>query len=468
MARSIHETRRSWARLRRYDFSNPEEKEAAVGAAVRRLWKKRRIKNAIRRERRQDAPAQEPVSVSTIPIHVDDDGPLAHHGAAAEDIRAFLEFMPASVTEGIQEIRLCLGTAYMEETGASSSDRDPFFRRLGSELLPGLFVPPVLGLYTRKSGKIAIFAYVWDKQASLRLPAYVSEFYLRLQTLSVLAHEVAHHHDEARRVARGRWLSDRKETYENYAEKMQWEWMHDFVFPHIERRYGREWQQVEAWVREYGGGAPALELMAGDPRYTTRDGLIRLATSTSEATADLMKAVAEGKSLTESRLAYAWALHYADEYERCLQISTTLVADEPQNAAALTLHADTLEHLDRLDEALTQVDRALTLDANYEPAWRVRVRIMEDLKRWADMLEACDRWIVQLAESKKAILAHRAQAVALCALGRFAEMEDALAKGIPQRLHGDAKTTETVRRLIFKRAGRAENVSALQQGMAER
>jgi tetratricopeptide (TPR) repeat protein len=459
MARSIHETRKSWSRLRRFDYSSPKEKDAALHVAVRRLWKKRRVKDAVRRERRTDPPPLEPASVSTIPIHVDDEGPLVHHGASGEDVRAFLQFMPASVTDGIEEVRLCLGAAYMEESGDGTDERDPYLRRLGSEHLRGLFAPPVLGLYRPMSGKIAVFAYVWDRDASSPLPSFVLEFYLRLRSLSVLVHEVAHHHDHACRIARGRWLSDRKETFENYAERMEWAWMRDFVIPYIETKYASEWQAVREWIWRLGGAAPTLELMAGDPRYTNRNGWTKLGVSTADAVRDLMKAVAEGKNLLDSRLAYAWGLHYADEYERCLQISTDLVGEEPESVPALTLHADTLEHLERFEEALAQVDHALSLDPCYAQAWQVRVRLMEGMKRWSEMLEACDRWLAELGSSKRAILAHRARAVALCALERSEEMETALSAGIPKRAENDPKIKESIRRLVFKRASKEQSKS---------
>jgi tetratricopeptide (TPR) repeat protein len=451
MSRSIHESRKSWAQLRRFDFSDAEEKAAALQTAMRRLWKKRRVKNAVTKERNLETPPMEPISAAMVPIRIDDSNSLIQHGASAEDVRSFLETMPPSVTQGISEIHLSLGREYMDERKDSEDiDRDPYFGRLSREIFPGLYRPPILGTYASRNGLITIYAFVWDQTRLGMLPAFVPEFYLRLCSLSVLAHEVAHHHDHVNRTARGRWLSDRKETFEHYAEKMQWEWMRDFVIPYIERRYAQEWQEVKIWVQHHGGVTPTLEQLGGDPRYTTRDGCIRLATSTSEALEVLMKSVAENENRTHSRLEYAWSLHYADEYELCRQITESLMLEQPESIEVLSLHADTLEHMERFDEAVECVEKALALDATCENAWKTKAFLMADLKKWEVLVETCDHWINRLPNAKKAWLAYRRKAVGLCALGRFEEMETAIALGYP-RAPVDGR--HHMRRLIYREAG---------------
>lgn len=48
--------------------------------------------------------------------------------------------------------------------------------------------------------------------------------YFKLQILSTFVHEVAHHFDHTRRVARGRWLAQEKEKIEHFALHRQYEW----------------------------------------------------------------------------------------------------------------------------------------------------------------------------------------------------------------------------------------------------
>ncbi len=449
MSRSIHETRISWARLRRFDYSDPTQKSTAVESAKRRLWKKRRIKNAIIGERRLEVPPVEPIAASMVPIRIEGTDQLIRHGASAEDIREFLETMPATFTQGISEIHLRLGTEYIEEREDSTDrDRDPHFGRFSREIFPGLYRPPILGTYAPRNGLITIYAFVWDRACLGMLPAAVPEFYLRLCSLSVLAHEIAHHHDQTNRTARGRWLSDRKETFEHYAEKMQWEWTRDYVIPFIEKRYSREWKEVEAWVQHHGGAIPTLEQLAGDPRYTYRDGCVRLATSTSEAIEVLMKSAALGEGRLKSRLKYAWSLHYADEYELCQKISHSLMLEYPDTVEVLSLHADTLEHLEQYDEAMVCVERALTLDATCEDAWTTKAFLLAELKKWESLIETCDHWL-NMPDAKNMRFAYRRKAVGLCALGRFEEMEALIALGYP-RVPADGR--HHIRRLIHREA----------------
>jgi len=451
MARSIHETRKSWGRLLRQNFSDSEAKKAVVQKALHRLWKKRRIKNAVLAERHTEAPLQIAAPIGLIPIRVDHDhSPLIYDGISPDVIRLFLQTMPPSFTEGVSEIVLGLGTEYMDEQkGKEDDSRDPYFGRISDEILPGLYRPPVWGTFRPKNGIISIYSFVWDQAQSSRVPAYIPEFYLRLHCLTVLVHELAHHHDEAHRIARGRWLSDRKENYEYYAEKMQWEWTQDYVFPYIETHYAKEWAEIRTWVNQHGGGDTTLELICGDPRYTSRDGCTRLATSTSETFVDLIKDVVQGKSLFESRLNFAWNLHYADEYERSLEVTTALQAQYSDNPDILSLHADTLEHLERYQESLELVERVLVLDPNSENAWKVKAFIMEHMKQWGALLETCNRW-QSLPGIKKTLLTHRIKAVAFCALGRIPEMETELTTGFPKATPGDLTK---IRASIYRRAG---------------
>jgi tetratricopeptide (TPR) repeat protein len=454
MSRSIHETRLSWARLRKFDYSNSAEKAEVVRKAVRRLWKKRRIKRAVWSERHLPVVGSEPVSVATIPIDSETQKEHVYHGASEADVRELLRAMPCLFTEGINRVHLCLGKEYMDELKQpEATERDPIHQRLSFEVVPGLHAPPVLGTYAKRSGDIAIYAYVWDRERTAAIPSVVMEFYLRAQSLWVLVHEVAHHYDHARRIARGRWLSDRKENYEHYAEQRQWDWTHHYIYPYLNSHYGAEWQAVKAWVRQHGGVEPTLDHMMDDPRDTMRNGMIRLSLSATFALIDMFKSVVAGEGLTRSRLAYAWGLHYADQYEMSLAISQRLVEEEPANTEALSLHADTLEHLDRFSEASDFVEQVLQLNPLHEGALKTKARLKQEAKDWPALLAVCHAWLKAIPEGKSTIFAYRTMAVALCALGRFEEMDAAIEAGIQGPLKNDPTLSGTVRRLTFKRAG---------------
>jgi len=143
--------------------------------------------------------------------------------------------LPPAATEGITSIKLILGKEYIEKWYSNEhEDRDPFTGRLSYEMLPGVYEGVCFGTYSPGSGQVALHAHVYDP-AKLPLERNICELYLRLRALKTFVHEVAHHHDEIHRVRRGRWLADRKENFEWYAEKMEHEWTREVVIPYLEK-----------------------------------------------------------------------------------------------------------------------------------------------------------------------------------------------------------------------------------------
>jgi hypothetical protein len=88
------------------------------------------------------------------------------------------------------------------------------------------------------------------------------ELLLRLWGLSTFVHEVAHHDDAMRRVARGRWRMAVKKKVEDYADTLQAEWARDVVVPYLERAYPAEVALLNAWMARHGG----LALRRGQSR----------------------------------------------------------------------------------------------------------------------------------------------------------------------------------------------------------
>jgi len=167
----------------------------------------------------------------------------------------------------------------MQKWRDEESEPDPHTGRMGSEWFSGVYCGPYFGLFRPASGLISVYAYVWDK-ARCPLPQDICELYLRLHALQTLVHEVAHHHDECQRQARGRWLKLRKENIEMYAERMEYEWTRSFVLPYLESTYPRAVRRLRAWVSWHGGIRQPFEFFAGDPRTTCRDGMIRMISNT--------------------------------------------------------------------------------------------------------------------------------------------------------------------------------------------
>jgi len=459
MARSIHTTRRTLRELGRKKYASDKEKNAALEEAVESLGRKRRIKRMVRNERRINVPDPAPTDTSTIPISIRDEGEFVHRGISLEDIRAVLSAFPESARRGISRIQLSLGKAYMDERADEFGDkRDPFTKRVSSEVFPGVYCGHILGSFTIKSGLVSVYAFVYDS-TRIPLPLPLCEFYLRLHALKTLVHEIAHHHDQVARIARGRWLADRKQNVEWYAEKMEHQWTNDIILPYLERTYHREALALRNWVARRGGLRVGLDFFAGDSRRTERSGLERLVFTTSSAFESWVEELSECKTLADSRLAFAWELHYCDLYGQCLELLDSVLVSSPDWIPALTCKADTLVHLERLNEAFFVANRALEFAPANADAWETRGDVFECQDNWNALLENCIAWEHSGRLSRRArkeLLIHRA--IAYCALDNNSGMETAIRAYLASF---DSKTPEIAARRrkhihirVFRRAGR--------------
>jgi tetratricopeptide (TPR) repeat protein len=314
----------------------------------------------------------------------------------------------------------------MEKMRDDYSEPDPHTGRPGSELFCGVYCGPYLGTFRPASGLISIYAFVWNKSAC-PLPQDICELYLRLHALQTLVHEVAHHHDECQRQARGRWLKLRKENIEMYAEKMEYEWTRTFVLPYLEATYPRAVRRLRAWVSWHGGIRLPFEFFAGDPRTTCRDGLILLSSDTASSFRSWLDELSKASTLAGRRLAFAWELHFADQYESCLAVVECVLRGHPDNIAARECLADTLVHLDRYDDALAAALHLLAADPLNSTAWQTRADVAEANSDWLRLLSICQDWRTAGGLSHGGefnILTY--EAIAYCALGRIQEMEQAI------------------------------------------
>lgn len=461
MARSIHTTHSTLSKLRKQKFATPEARAEAIGKAGAELWKKRRIKKMVKRER-ELSPPMAGTATGTIPIKYLDVRPHTHHGLTLADTRALLSRLPHAATEAISRIQFSLGKAYMEkfeEQKDHPRERDPLTGRPGEEYLPGAYSAPVLGTYYWDSGLIAIYAYVFDRE-KMTLPANIYETYLRIQTAKTLIHEIAHHHDYTQRVRRGRWLADREENTERYAESMEHRWAGEVVIPFLEQTYPAQVAEFLDWVEVQGGIRLPLDFFFGDPRTTGKNGMVRLVWSTHNAFAGWTMELAKCAGETEARLAFAWELHFADQYEKCLLVLDKVLGDSPGNIPAQECKADTLVHLEKYEAAMEIADWLMARNASNQCAWTTRADIFEAREDWLTLLETCRDWenAGATADSLKEIWKFRA--VAFCALDRAGEMRDALDQLLALRVFKDAAAKERSRAFwlsnIHRRAGKPQ------------
>lgn len=461
MSRSIHATHRSLAKLRRQDLSDKRTAEEAVAREEIALRRKQRIKSQVLDERHA-GPAPDRgarLTAAEIPIRVSDASAEVLHAASARDVRAVLEALPAEEVEGVHEVRLMLGRDYMLERDPEKEERvDPLTGRPGQLMFPGVYGGSILGTFFPTSGRVSLYAYVIDWNRVL-VPRIIVELYLRLHALKTLVHEIAHFHDHVARVARGRWLADRRENNEWYAEKMEHEWTEQIVLPVLHRIYPRECRLFRAWVRQRGGADLQIGFFAGDFRRTRRDGLTRLVSPTSDVFERWMEELPSCASRSEASLSLAWALHYSDCYEECLALVDLIIEENPADVGARECRIDTLVHLERFDEVLTEAEAILRLSPGSEAAWEASADVFEARDDWPGLSDVCARWLQAAGRSprnRRECLLY--QAVARCASGDEEGMEVSLAAYAAtirgQLPHVISRRMEIRRGGVLRRAGK--------------
>jgi tetratricopeptide (TPR) repeat protein len=394
VSRSIHTTWREYARLRATDFAEPETKRAALRELRASLWKKGRIKDAVRTGRTIALP--ETGEGAPVPVHVHDQGLFVHHAAGEEDVREIMLRLPRGVTTGLGRVELWLGR--LAQRADEGGDADPLTGRIGHEWMPGVWSGNILGTYTRGSARIWVNAYVYDRAAQPLAPVW--EILLKAAALSTLVHEVAHHHDATARRARGRWRMDGEHTVEMYAEALQHEWTRSIVIPYLRERYPADVARVERWVAEHGGVALPFEALIDDPRAIKRNGCVRLNNAIwtmQEAVCGLIREVSEELDATACRVNFARQLHYREMYDEALAALSTVLAASLDHADARLLHADILEHLKRHEEALAIADPITRERPEWTEAWDVVADAQEGLGAWPELLVTATR-LLELAE----------------------------------------------------------------------
>jgi len=462
MSRSIHTTRKIVQDLEKRKAQKGVSRETLNDQIIesrRKLTRKHFLKRQVHAERRYTERPLAGTPVETIPIQVLDSSPYVQYPASAKDVRAILHLLPSEATEGISSIQLCLGK---EEINARDEDddsvRDPFTDRSSYMIFPNVYSGTGLGCYHLRNGKIFLFAYVYDP-ARLQFPRSVCDLYLRLHGLKTLVHEIAHHFDRSRRVSRGRWLADRRENAEWFAEKMEHEWTLNIVLPYLEKEYPKEVQKLRKWTAFHGGILLPLEFFAGDNRRTERDGLVRIFFSSSSGFEEWVSKQASFPDRNAAYADFAEELHYSELYEECLKVVERILSCSPQNLEALNIKADTLRHLEHYEEALSICKNILQLDSGNISAFEQIAAIFRFKDEWENLLKNCSERekIPHLSKVDRRMI-WLDRATAHCALDHTEEMEHAIQTCLTLRFFPSEEKKRTflfhLRRRIYARSGK--------------
>jgi tetratricopeptide (TPR) repeat protein len=396
LSRSIHTTRRHLQELERADFADDALKQRRIARVKHALEKKHAIKARVRQPTLEAelAGSGTPVDADSIPIEVRDQQEYVHYPASVADLRAVLRHLPPGTLDGLSRIVLMLGADYMREqaeSGEGYGDPDPLVGRISVDELPGVYIGAFSGTYWHDDASIWLYAYVYD--AAVIPDRVVREHWLRLRMLSVLMHEVAHHHDHTACDTRGRWSTRPEGRSEWSARKQEYAWTLEYVIPYLEEHYPEATGALVDWVRMTGGVELPVAGMINNPDESLFN--------TEGAISELFEGVDGGGSPQEVRRDFARNLHYADRFDAALEVLASILAEYPDDLKARTLQADIYEHQERYAEAETVAKAVVDQDSAHLKAWDVLLDVFRAQSRWRE-LETAASHVIALEHDKPA------------------------------------------------------------------
>lgn len=464
MSRSIHATGAALERERAMRWSDPGLRRKRLREVARALATKRCIKEEVRRERALgDAAPAVPLDPDAIPVRIVDHGPSIHYSATEADVRAICRALPPGTLDGLAEIELLLGSRAerpsTRQLDLGDIERDPT-GRYATELLPGVFEGLCLGVYSPSRARIRLFAYVYDPALPERAAV---EPYLKLRMLSTLVHEIAHHFDHRRRIARGLWRADDAHKVETYADAREHEWVHELVVPYVLRAHAPAVSALDRWMTEHLGVSLDLGLLASN---CSRQHLFGDVGSAFKGVLFGMRA---GQPRDETRVQFARDLHYIERNDLTQRVLDALLAAEPQHPEALALRAKVVVQERRFTEADTILRGVLARDARCLEAWRVLADLESERRDWRGLLAAASRG-AELSEAERldrrrvGFVAERARA--LLELGEHEALATDVAELIADRGYAWRARGYGFRAIALLRTGRlAEALATADEGL---
>jgi tetratricopeptide (TPR) repeat protein len=426
MSRSIHVTRQTIARARRFGYANRDRRAALLDDLETRHARKRRMKWAMRQKVRPALFPGAPVTADEVAISFDRRSPFARYPASEADIRAVLSRLPSGVLDGLNGLSVSLGAEYQRDQAEEWHERDPVVGRFGLERLSGIYCGLTLGVCFWNARSIKIYGFV--SAQTLESPWAL---YLRLHMLATLVHEVAHHEDRMKGWAGDRWTGDDEHKTEWYAESRQLLWVETLVIPYLQEAYPAEVALLEDWMREHIGLVLPLRILAGDARIRGKKHGKRLWLNayggSSEAFEGFVRDVAAGEDLTEVRLHLAKGLHHAREFDYAQKVIDEILAAHPDHVLALVQKARIYRELRRWWDAVLVLARANHVDNRDSAVWEEFAYLSENVGHWdkvlrfaSDAIECANNGLVRLHM-------HELQGRAHIALGDYQEARNIIA-----------------------------------------
>lgn len=456
VAGSIHTTWRDYWEKQRYDYADPESKAEALSGIRQALLRKRVIKRQHKAERKATAIPFSPVEPETLRIEVRDEGEHVHYPLKAADVRAVLEVLPAGIAEGLSSVTFCLGKAYMR-TYSQGADRDPYTGRVGSEsVMTGVFLPPVLGTYNYQTNRIFLYAYIYNFSLPLDLAV---QAYLKLRMLTTFLHELAHHEDNRKRIARGRWLGAYDTKAEDYAYRRQAELADDSLESLLFERYPIEMKALSGWVEAHGGyRLPVRELLKGGQVFTAAD-----------AVESLFMEAEKGSSKAPLQLLFARKLYYAGYHDGALSILEGIFSANPNHMESSVLIADIYRHKGDLNQAEMYALKVLSREPKQDTALSVLCDVYFEKANWTGLVAISRKGQMQAHHSKgyRYFWYLERQLIALLFLKQPGEAE-ALLGDYSGGNHSTEIRRQAFRSLLLLATGRYSEAQALSVSLLQR
>ena len=437
MSRSVHSTQKELREARLRSYGDDKIKAAEIAEIEKELARKRRIKGTVADSRSTEEVDKAEGLAGPIPIRILDNGPYILHPATSADLEAIQRRLPAGVMEGLSEIVLSLGEhAQLEGEDAHIWDPDPITNRVGLEVLPGFYKGWIWGTYQSSACRITLHALVSDPAKPCLMPTTA---YFKLQSLSTFVHEVAHHFDHTRRIARGRWLAYEREKVEDFADQRQHEWTQACVVPYLEAAYPQDVNELLRWLEGHGQVRFALGELIADPR--------RVYVSTIErAVEELLKDVMQETHPIETLFNFAVNLKIADLYERAQEAIDRILAEIPDHEDALELRANIWNFQESYAQAASL---ALQVIARNPRNWRARTtltRAYEGLAQWDKVIETAAESLTWFAGELDRLDAIASRCSAYWKLGKREESDEDL-----RTLQNSSRSSWKIKRILRER-----------------
>jgi hypothetical protein len=417
MSRSVHSTRRELQEARLRSYRDDKIKAAEVAAVEKELALKRSIKASMSGSRCAEDVEKPEGMAGPIPIRITDEGPHVLHPATPGDIEAIQRRLPAGMLEGLSEIVLSLGKYTQAEGGdAHIWDPDPITNRLGLEILPGIYKGWIWGTYESSACRITLHAFVCDPAKSCPMPTTA---YLKLHILSTFVHEVAHHFDDTRRIARGRWLALEENKVEHFAVHRQHEWTQSCVVPYLEETYPQEVDELLRWLENHGKIRFSFGELISDPRHA-------YVSTIESAVSELLRDVGQEATLLETLFNFAVNLKIADRYERAQEVIDRILEEAPDHEDALELRANIWNFQKRYAEAALLASEIVGRNSRNRRARSTLTWAYEGLEQWDRVIETATESLTLFDELVDRLDAIASRCSAYWKLGKKAESDEDL------------------------------------------